>query len=93
MVRALDTIVEREGPPLAVGSPVVGGVAETLYVRTKAGARLLDVSSGSTFREIQTFDGASGLEGVALGGRILAKHDTVLGIIELYTAALRRDCE
>jgi hypothetical protein len=93
LLRALERIIDREGFPEVVGSPHVGGIPETLYVRTKAGARLFDVSSAEDPREMHTFDTPGWFECVALGGKILARYDDALGIIDLFTAALKKDCE
>jgi hypothetical protein len=42
---------------------------------------------------MHTFDTPGWFEGVALGGKILARYDDALGIIDLFTAALKKDCE
>lgn len=87
--RALERLRDQFGPLAAVGSPRVGGFAETLYVRTKQGARLIDISNLEEPREVQVFERPAWYEGVALGGALMARHDPTAGVVELYSATVR----
>lgn len=91
---ALERLTDRFGRPEAVGSPRVGGVAESLYVRTKRGAVLYDISRGvDEAREIHVYEGPAWHEDVALGGEFLARFDVRLGVVDLYVAVRGHACE
>jgi hypothetical protein len=88
--RALEQLRDRFGPLEAAGSPRVGGFAETLYVRTRHGASVFDVSSGEEPREIQVLERPAWYEGVALGGSLMARHDLASDVVEIYSASVRQ---
>jgi len=88
--RALERLRERLGLPDAIGSPRVGGFDETLYVRTRRGVSLFDISSAEEPREVQVFERAAWYEGVALGGPLMARHDPASDVVELYSASVRQ---
>lgn len=88
LLRALEQLQDRLGLlPEAVGSPRVGGIAETLYVRTKQGATLFDISGSEEPREIHVYEKPAWYEGVALGGTLMAEHNASLNVVELYAAS------
>jgi hypothetical protein len=91
LLRALERLQDRLGRPEAIGNPRVRGIAETLYVRTKQGTALFDIS-GEQPHQIHTYEGPGWYEDVALGGNLMAHHSLSLGVIDLYVAALDRTC-
>jgi hypothetical protein len=90
--RALGRLLDRHGAPEVVGSPRLGGAKETLYVRSKNGATLYDISDDGEPREMHTYDQPAWFEGIAMGGRIVARHDSAAELIEIYVAALSKEC-
>lgn len=82
--RALEQLSECAGSHEVVGSPRVGGIAETLYVRTERGARLYDISRPEEPREVCVYEQPAWFEGVALGGTLLAHHEPSTGLLDLY---------
>jgi hypothetical protein len=90
LMRALERLQDRLGFAEAVGSPRVGGTRETLYVRTKQGAMLFDISNSEGPREIHLYEQPAWFEGVALGGNLLAEHNAEASTIELYAATVTR---
>lgn len=88
--RALERLHDRFGLPEAVGSPRVGGIAETLYVRTKHSATLFDISSSEELREIHVYEKPAWYEGVALGGTLMAQYNPDLNVVELYAATVTK---
>jgi hypothetical protein len=82
--RALQQLRDRVGHPEAVGSPRVGGIAETLYVRHERGATLFDISCPEEPREIHIYEKAAWYEGVALGRTLMAKLDPGSNVVDLY---------
>ena len=86
LLRAVAQRQEAFGPAQAVGSPRVGGVRESMYLRDSTGAAVYDISDAQDMREIQRFSGAAWFEGVALGGRRMARHDMTQSTIGLYEA-------
>jgi hypothetical protein len=88
--RALEQLRDRLGRPEAVGSPRVGGIGETLYMRTERGATLFDISSPEEPREIQVFERPAWYEGVALGGNVIAQYSPDLNVVELYAATVTK---
>jgi hypothetical protein len=87
LLRALEGLSDRNGPPEVVGSPRVGGITEALYVRTEQGAALFDVSDPEEPREMHTYQEPAWYEGIALGGALMARHDYYSNTVELYAAA------
>lgn len=83
---ALERLRDRVGSPEALGSPRVGGIAQTLYVRTERGAILFDISDSEEPREIHVYEKPAWYEGVALGGDLMAEHNPSLNVVELYAA-------
>lgn len=83
---ALERMRDRDGRPEVVGSPRVGGIAETLYMRTERGATLFDISRPEEPREIHVYEKLAWYEGVALGWRLMAEHDSDRNVVALYAA-------
>jgi hypothetical protein len=73
---ALERMRDRGVSTHVVGSPRVGGVAETLYVRAERGAKLFDISRPEQPREIHVYEDPAWYEGVAMGGNLMARHNT-----------------
>ena len=67
-----------------MGSLRVGGIAETLYVRTERGATLFDISHPDEPRELHVYQMRAWYEGVALGGNLMAKLEPDANKVELY---------
>ena len=86
LLRAVAQRQEADGPAQAIGSPRIAGVRESMYLRDSAGAAMYDISDSNDMREIQRFSRAAWFEGVAMGGRRIARHDTVESTIDLYEA-------
>lgn len=86
LLRALESLRGDERLLRAVGSPKVGGIGETLYMRTKHGATLFDISCPEEPCEVHVYNTPAWYEGVALGGRLMAQHNHSLNVIELYAA-------
>lgn len=84
LLRALERLQDCLGPAEVVGSPRVGGIAETLYVRTGRGATLFDITNAEEPREIQVYESPAWYEGVALGGKLMAKYNPDLNVVEIY---------
>jgi len=72
----------------AVGSPRIGGIRESLYVRTPSGATLFDISDPQQPREMQVYTQPAWFEGVALGGTLLAQHDAQSREVAIYQATV-----
>jgi hypothetical protein len=87
LLRALECLGDG-GPPEAVGSPRVGGIARTLYVENGRGAQLFDISIAEEPREIHAYENPAWYLGVALGGRLMARHDPDRNEVELYLATV-----
>jgi hypothetical protein len=85
--RALERLRDRLGRVEAVGSPRVGGIAETLYVRTERGATLFDISRPDEPRELHVYQMAAWYEGVALGGNLMARLGADSNMVELYAVS------
>ncbi len=90
--RALAILSDRIGRPEVIGSPKVGGFEETLYLRTREGAALYDISEGDEPRLVHTYNGPAWLEDTVMGGHLVGRHVAELGAIELYTAAFKAGC-
>jgi hypothetical protein len=84
LLRVLERLQDRLGPAEAVGSPRVGGIAETLYVRTGRGATLFDIANAEEPREMQVYESPAWYEGVALGGKLMARYNPDLNVVEIY---------
>jgi len=84
LLRVLERLQDRLGPVEAVGSPRVGGIAETLYVRTGRGATLFDIANAEEPREMQVYESPAWYEGVALGGKLMARYNPDLNVVEIY---------
>ncbi len=84
--RALQRFRDQGDCIAAVGSPRVGGIAETLYVRTETSAVLYDITAPGEPREIQTYQTPAWFEGVALGGKLMAKLDSQSSAVVLYVS-------
>jgi hypothetical protein len=84
--RAMERLRSRGGQPVAVASPRVGGIAETLYVQTRQHAKLFDISSPDEPLEVHDYKSPAWYTGVALGGSLMAKHDPDRNVVELYVA-------
>lgn len=91
LIRALERLPERLGIPVVVGSPRLGGISETLYVRAKNGVFLFDIADSEHPREIQSYERPAWYEGVALGGNCLAEHIPELNAVELYVATMTKN--
>jgi hypothetical protein len=85
---ALERMRDRGVSTHVVGSPRVGGVAETLYVRAERGAKLFDISRPEQPREIHVYEDPAWYEGVAMGGNLMARHNTDPSVVEIYRAAV-----
>lgn len=86
LMRALARRQEAFGAAHAVGSPRIGGVRESLYLRDRAGAVVYDISDAEDMREIQRFSAPAWFEGVAFGGKCMVKHDAAQSVVDLYDA-------
>ncbi len=84
--RALQRFRDQGGCIAAVGSPDVGGIEETLYVRTETSATLYDITAPGDPRVIQTYESPAWFEGVALGGKLMAKLDARSSAVVLYAS-------
>lgn len=84
--RALRRLRDQGGCIEAIGSPVVGGISETLYVRTVRSATLFEISAPDVLREIQTYETPAWFEGVAVGGNLMAKLDATTSAVVLYVS-------
>jgi len=92
LLRALAHLTERFGTPDAIGSPRLGGVRETLYVRWERGAKLFDIADGDELREMHTYEEPAWLEGVAMGGKVIARYDRRFDRIDIYVASSSKEC-
>ena len=86
LLQALGRLQDRLGPPEAVGSPHVGGIAQSLYVRTRESATLFDISNPEEPRKMQTYEQGAWNEGIALSGKLMAKYNPDLNVVEIYYA-------
>lgn len=86
--QALEQLQKQFGDAEAVGCPRIGGIKESIYIRTKQKTALYDLSSEKEPREMQTYEDPAWLEGVALGGHLLAKHNPTANTVELYAATV-----
>jgi len=91
LLRALEQLQPRLGLPEAVGNPRVGGIRETLYVRTKQSATLFDISNPEEPAEIQSYETEAWYEGVALGGKLMSKYNPDLNVVEIYYATVTKN--
>jgi hypothetical protein len=90
LLRVLERLQDRNGPVAAVGNPRVGGIAEALYVRTERGATLFDIANADAPREMQVYEMPAWYEGVALRGRLMARYDSDLNVVEIYSATMTK---
>ncbi len=90
--RALEILSDRLGRPEVIGSPKIGSVAETLYLRTREGAELYDISDGDEPRLMHTYNGPAWHENTVMGGRLLGRYDAQTGFIDLYVSVLKAGC-
>ena len=90
MRRALERLRDRIGQPAVVGSPRVGGFLETLCVSTGRGSTLYDISDPDEPCEVQIHEHPAWYQGVALGGRLMARHDSNRKVVDLYAAVASR---
>lgn len=89
-LQALEQLRNRLGHAEVVGSPRVGGIAKTLYVRAGRVATLFDIANAEDPREIQTYEGPAWHEGVALGGKLMARYHPELSVVEIYHATVSK---
>ncbi|MGC5327871.1 hypothetical protein [Brevibacillus sp. SYSU BS000544] len=73
-----------------IGNPKVGGFKETLYLGSKQGGSLFDLSDPLKPREIQTFYSKPWFERTALSDRLLARYDPERGMIDIFEAIASR---
>jgi hypothetical protein len=86
LLQGLGRLANHNGPPVVIGSPRVGGIGETLYIRTQHGAILFDISHPEEPHEVHIYEKPAWYEGGALGGKLMVKHNPSLNVIELYAA-------
>jgi len=92
LLRTLGQHVDRHGVPEVVGSPRVAGAKETLYVRSKNGATLFDITDRDEPRVMHVYDQPAWFEDVAMGGKLVAKYEPRTEMIDIYVAALSKEC-
>lgn len=92
LLRALEMLRDRFGEVAVAGSPRVGGVAESLYVRTREQALLFDIANLEELRLVHEYDGPAWFEHTTLAGKVLARYDERLRSIEIYVAILGAAC-
>jgi hypothetical protein len=89
-IRALEVVQDRLGFPEVVGSPRIGGIAESLYVRTKHSATLFDISDPEEPREVHSYQKEAWFEGVALGGELMARYNADLNVVDIFHATMTK---
>ncbi len=87
---ALERLQDRFGNAEAVGSPRVGGIRESLYVRTADGTRLFDITNAEEPRELQVYEGPAWNEGVALGGKLMARYNPESKLVDIFCATVKK---
>jgi hypothetical protein len=92
LLRALGRLVQGHGVAEIVGSPRLGGAKETLYVRSKDGTILFDITNPDEPRAMHVYQQPAWFEDVAMGGKMLARYDARTEMIDIYVAALSKEC-
>jgi hypothetical protein len=89
--KALVHLKKQYGSFEAVGSPRVGGIRETLYIRTNKTSLLFDISHPDRPRELQKYEYPPWYEGMAMGRKLIAIHKAKTDSIELFAAKAIRN--
>jgi hypothetical protein len=86
LLDAVKYLEEAHGTAEAIGNPRIGGINNALYIRTTKSTSIYEVSDPLNPKEMQNYEQGAWHEGVALGGKLMAKYNPYLGTVDIYKA-------